>query len=392
MRVTFLIGNGFDKQIGLDTDYNSFYKEYCKDLDTDSELIINLKKAIRPSLLSINKDFVNVDNVAINLEYQKYTNVYINSKDIFDKNINVSSKGRRVKPADWADLEEALGQYTSYLNSLEECEEVFFDINIKLKEYLKEQENRLKGLSEKNKIKIKTDFSNPVKYFRENDNIYLKEYPMSMPIDIDIINFNYTNTVEQLLDFKEDMTNAVNAIFGIDVKKARIHHIHRTLNDDLLVLGVNDATQIANEKLRSDKTINNLLVKPQENDLVSFNRNKSFVNIFNSTSIFIVFGVSFGKTDDKWWNILKDRLLHGSLILIYFYEKEPENVYLYEKEAEKKKTWFMKRIHIDETNECRNRILISFNHKLFNIGKLSDLETDGLLTTNRYSLGSVKTR
>ena len=29
MRVTFLIGNGFDKQIGLDTDYNSFYNEYC---------------------------------------------------------------------------------------------------------------------------------------------------------------------------------------------------------------------------------------------------------------------------------------------------------------------------------------------------------------------------
>ncbi len=46
MRVTFLIGNGFDKQIGLDTDYNSFYNEYCKDVDIDSELIVNLKKAI----------------------------------------------------------------------------------------------------------------------------------------------------------------------------------------------------------------------------------------------------------------------------------------------------------------------------------------------------------
>ncbi len=82
--------------------------------------------------MSINKHFVNVDNVAKNLEYHKYTNVYINSKDIFDKNINISSKGRRLKPADWSDLEEALGQYTCYLNSLEECEKVFFDINTKL--------------------------------------------------------------------------------------------------------------------------------------------------------------------------------------------------------------------------------------------------------------------
>ena len=39
MDITFLLGNGFDIGLGLNSSYRDFYKEYCKPDDTDSECI-----------------------------------------------------------------------------------------------------------------------------------------------------------------------------------------------------------------------------------------------------------------------------------------------------------------------------------------------------------------
>ena len=44
--ITFLIGNGFDLQVGLKTRYIDFYKIYCDIKNNDSDLITKFKKQI----------------------------------------------------------------------------------------------------------------------------------------------------------------------------------------------------------------------------------------------------------------------------------------------------------------------------------------------------------
>ena len=40
MKITFLVGNGFDLNLGLDTNYSDFLKEYKKNKDTQSTKIV----------------------------------------------------------------------------------------------------------------------------------------------------------------------------------------------------------------------------------------------------------------------------------------------------------------------------------------------------------------
>lgn len=46
MNIVFIIGNGFDLNLGLKTKYTDVYKDYCKTSTSDSELIRRFKKEI----------------------------------------------------------------------------------------------------------------------------------------------------------------------------------------------------------------------------------------------------------------------------------------------------------------------------------------------------------
>ena len=81
MRTVYLIGNGFDINLGLPTKYTDFYRYYLGlDRSNDSKNVSKLKEHLSQCLSS----------------KEKY----------------------------WSDLEEAMGRYTTELNSFEELEEV----------------------------------------------------------------------------------------------------------------------------------------------------------------------------------------------------------------------------------------------------------------------------
>lgn len=46
MKITYMIGNGFDLNIGLKTSFSDFFKEYCNSKDHDDEVIENFKAEI----------------------------------------------------------------------------------------------------------------------------------------------------------------------------------------------------------------------------------------------------------------------------------------------------------------------------------------------------------
>lgn len=102
LNILYVIGNGFDLNLGLKTSYKDFYDHYH-------------------SIESSKKD------------------IDLLKKDLSDNYNN------------WADLELALGSYTEKLESSDVFDEVFEDILQQLAEYLKKQESQfdVKGCDEK---------------------------------------------------------------------------------------------------------------------------------------------------------------------------------------------------------------------------------------------------
>lgn len=98
MKILYILGNGFDLNLGMKTSYKDFY-EYYKSIETSNTTIKDLKSNI--------------------------SNNYKN----------------------WSDLEFALGQYTDEFKTVEEFDDAFEDIGEKLAEYLKKKKislNRIK--------------------------------------------------------------------------------------------------------------------------------------------------------------------------------------------------------------------------------------------------------
>ena len=333
MQITFLIGNGFDMQIGLVTDYNSFYKEYCKSKESDSEVIKTLKD--------------NISGKAIH---------------------NSLNDGKaKEEPINWSDLEQALGKYTSHVKTTEDWKEIFFDINNNLKSYLKMQEGRTKLVRDTSKQKIVTDFSDPSKYLDINASnalkLFLKDFKDCV---INIIDFNYTRTIETLIEYKNSKCN-ISHLFGLMTDYTYIHHIHGTLDDYQLIFGVDNDEQIANENFKKNGRIKKIIVKPEQNDLLDNQRNFSFEHIFDISNVFILFGLSMGATDEKWWKLLKERIQAGCYIIIFVHKQVNPSTYLLYEARENYRDWFMKRLGIDINDSYRQHILISFSDDMFKI-------------------------
>ena len=49
MQITFLVGNGFDISLGLQSSYSSFNKWYCN-LDSDKKHILDFRKEIKDDI------------------------------------------------------------------------------------------------------------------------------------------------------------------------------------------------------------------------------------------------------------------------------------------------------------------------------------------------------
>lgn len=102
MNITFLIGNGFDVNLGLKTRYVNFYKYYTNLEDTDAPEVVKRFKS------EIN-DFIKRD-----------------------------SKKQSADLIDWRDLEVALGKWTAKITA-EEVEPLYLDIIDSLRDYLKSE-------------------------------------------------------------------------------------------------------------------------------------------------------------------------------------------------------------------------------------------------------------
>lgn len=222
MNIVYLIGNGFDKNVGLKTSYYDFYEYYRRQACANDD-IIKFKHLIgeNPSEL-------------------------------------------------WSDLEFALGQVTTEFNDAERFVTVVKDISDNLQKYVKEEAERLQIspiATEQMRQYLSTPFDCLMPEIKRQAEAHFQG-SQNQTWDINIISFNYTYTLEWILsDFVGKRIGSHHANNAV-VNLKGIHHIHGTCDNSIL-LGVNDISQIANESFRNDEYLLEWLVKPRTQSCLS---------------------------------------------------------------------------------------------------------------------------
>ena len=217
LKILYILGNGFDLNLGMKTSYKDFY-EYYKSIETSNSTIKDLKSNI--------------------------SNNYKN----------------------WSDLEFALGQYTDEFKTVEEFDEAFEDIGEKLAEYLKKEEDKFKP-NKVNQENFFLDLVKPEEYLLAADKNVINSYKTKFNNshwDIDIFTFNYTKTIEKIIDAKNNIKLNYHPNSNFSSILREIEHIHGYV-DDRMVLGVNDVTQLKNKSFHNNIDVLEAIIKEKCN-------------------------------------------------------------------------------------------------------------------------------
>lgn len=296
MNVTFLLGNGFDKAIGLPTSYPEFYDWYLlRGNRTEDEA--NLKATIKKS----------IDN----------------------------------GDGNWSDFEYALGQFTAEFNDKNRFIECFKLAKSSLMEYLDEVYDKAKD--------SKKDFIESASYclarlslqfyedLEESKKSKYKNVSNTEDLNISYISFNYTPLLPEC--HTEIANRAKNLwtsnYYHIKTRCEVNEHVNvHGIIDNNPILGVDNISQIANEKFRQDQDLVRLIVKGEADKVVDKNWRANAVDIISNSNVVCIFGMSLGDTDLFWWKQLASWLEsneQNELIIFCFVKPEEKKE---EKECE----------------------------------------------------------
>lgn len=298
MLITLFIGNGFDLNNGLQTTFTDFY-DHIKITKSDND---------------------------------------IRQNDIYSQ----IEKNRDI----WSYFEMQLGQLTfkyneekkdSLLDNIDAFREDFIDYMTEQNELFKFDE----GIAKQALVKTLTEYMSQLDETEKEDILSIYHSTPSNRI-FNFINFNYTNTLEQVVNLIGKnvslLTSSVkNANFGNYL--GEIIPIHKQLETGMF-LGVNDESQINSEIFSPEEQMS--LIKPLANEGFRENTNQKVENIINKSNIIIIYGMSLGETDKKWWIYLGEWL------------KESQNnrliIYIHDSKFSKKnpRHYFAKRTHYEE--------------------------------------------
>lgn len=259
MNITFLIGNGFDINLGLKTRYADFYKYY---MEHDPNDIISK---------SISKDYEL-----------------------------------------WADLEIGLGAFLEKIDEPQIKEFLDSKRNLEklLSEYLTLQNQRVSlpeesAIAEEFKKKI-TGFFND---FNSSDK---EDYRKTISniheiISYSFITFNYTDVLDKIIfatqqKCKPFSSHTSGGMGYHDIIKTA-HHVHGKLTEDL-ILGLDNKDQILNEKLKNNPRLTNYIIKSTVNKALGERKTEIAKDIIDKSRYICLFGLSIGDTDSLWWSYI----------------------------------------------------------------------------------------
>ena len=273
MKVTFLIGNGFDLRQGLKTAYRNFLNHYLKITKNDSGDVIRLKQNIRQEELL------------------------------------------------WSDFEFLLGEITKFY-SIEDKESFLRG----LKHMRHAMSAYLQNQSKKFKIKI-TRQRKELKHslnclFSQEGYMYPPKDILSVPheVNYEFLVFNYNTILFDMLKKikrREFARNRNKITSHIDVKQKLIH----CTTKQGFILGVNDASQIKNKSFAKDSDICNALIKSNQRNIMYMS--KDVLHYISDSDVVYVYGMSIGDTDKRCWEQVIQWLKKSNekKLVISYYDK-----------------------------------------------------------------------
>lgn len=322
--ILFILGNGFDLNYGLPTKYQHFYSYYKFHLPEDMKV-----SEVAKQFLVCNRE------------------------------------------KDWSRLEEYLGEFVSqYVNNHTEATEdiminFYGHLNSSLEDYLLLVESQFveNGVTELERAKFLKDLESPQMYLAEVERGLIS---IAYGAERRILNFNYTSLVSRL-----------SSILYL--------HPHRRLQDNGLIFGVNDKSQLTGRVLEKEfEYFVRQIVKPEVNaDIRSeeYLQAKSFIQ---EADMICFFGLSYGATDKYWWDIVRETYQSTDVIIILF-PYIPKNLKEYQKGGckDKARLDFMQKMGMGEpTEDDKQRIYVAITREMFpskgyDVDKLVyDRETD----------------
>ena len=324
MNIVYLIGNGFDRNLNLSTDYKSFYNYYSTQ-PSNSEEIKSLKKEI----------------------ISDYKN--------------------------WSDLEEALGKYFEHISNENIAKEIHKDLLDNLQKYILEQDKKFKPTKSYIQPFLKELFY-PLDSLRNNQKKSLYDGLLrgEQEKNLYIISFNYTETIERLLNY-ENTPILYTKYRGYEHILKEIEHIHGFCNPQKgrMALGLDNENQIHNPILAKSRIVSNRFIKPTYNSLYGVDHHSKCLNWIKGASFICIFGMSIGVSDQTWWHAIGTKLKNSNSVLLYFYydgfELNNNNAPDFQEQIDYLKDNLLPKLGIDDINnqDIRNRIYISCSKKMF---------------------------
>ncbi len=266
--VTFIIGNGFDINLGLKTRFKDVYPSYLEQ-DSKSSIIQQFKMTIG------------------------------DSKDT----------------EKWADFEMAMANYAKTFNNENELIECLTDFRKYLKTYILEEQTRfLNSLTESIKTEaiVNETIRSIQSYCKGVSKNITKQFSNKITA-LNFITYNYTNILDTLIKSLDATVSTI----GIPIKTL---HLHGSL-DDTPVLGIDNLTQV-DTSYKITKSGQRALIKPIFNKEYDNARIINAENMINTADCLCIFGFSLGDSDLTWRNLIKDWLLGSSLHHLFYYSRE----------------------------------------------------------------------
>ncbi|OAV76011.1 hypothetical protein Barb7_00336 [Bacteroidales bacterium Barb7] len=272
MNVLFLIGNGFDINVGLKTCFKDALETYLNDQNNDPRS--------QKFKEDINQDFEN-----------------------------------------WSDFEKQIGIYTEKF-SHQSIEDYYFYIRSfreSLVKHLKNEESRINY--NVCKADIASIFKKSIVNFYEgllltHKNIIESILNRERSIRYNFITFNYTNVLDNCLGILKK-NGSLNNDVAIDHEVDKIVHVHGTTKEHV-ILGVDNVEQIKNKDLLIDEKLKRTIIKPFINKELNSLNDKECISLIEHSHIICIFGLSLGETDKSWWQTIEKRLRNVDVHLVIF--------------------------------------------------------------------------
>lgn len=355
MRITWIIGNGFDVNLGLKTGYTDF-----------------LNRVYLPGGRS--------DSPLTNVLVEKLASAERGGLDTVDL---------------WADLELLLGQATEFYgdDELGEFHETFEEMERLLADYVHQQEERLPETLPADCVK---EFKNSVARFDARMAVRDQQRFRLDGLNEDhthrFISLNYTHALARFVEASVDgsdviMRHRAGGVFHNERVEKPLY-VHGSIGEsgaaEGVIFGVDSPEQVANKAFAGNRLFATSWVKANRNDELYGNANEEVLqHLISESDTFCLYGCSLGETDGRIWRSVGDRLVNSNHVklVLFVYDMPDRNggqhmEYLHSCEENRAK--FQKAAGLDDAAmaELQDRIFFLPSRDLFKLRDKLELGED----------------